>query len=215
MRVRLSRMHHPVTVLGHGRRVGIWFQGCSIGCRGCVSRDTWDPDGAEPVEVAEVLDAVRALPAGQVDGVTISGGEPFDQPEALAELVDGLRGWRDELAHPVDLLCYSGYTFPVLRRRFPELVERLDLLVTGPYLQDRPTDAPLRGSANQQLVRMSTLADERYPDAEPAPGAKRLQVQTAGGDLWLVGIPRPGDLESLRQRLADRGVRLTEVSWTT
>jgi len=89
MKLFLSRMHFPVTTLGFGRRVGIWFQGCSIQCPGCVSRDTWAfGRGETSVESAcETIDPWLK----EADGVTISGGEPFDQPMALAALLGWLR----------------------------------------------------------------------------------------------------------------------------
>ena len=83
MHLRISRLHYPVTVLGPGRRIGIWVQGCSIGCPGCLSQDTWSPDAAEPVSVARVIETCRRVSKDELDGVTISGGEPFDQPDGL------------------------------------------------------------------------------------------------------------------------------------
>jgi anaerobic ribonucleoside-triphosphate reductase activating protein len=108
MQVRLNKIHYPVTALGPGRRIGIWFQGCSIGCPHCVSRDTWVADARYLVGVANILVLCRELSDADTSGVTISGGEPFEQPDALVELLDGLHAWRRETEHPIDFLCYSG-----------------------------------------------------------------------------------------------------------
>ena len=89
MRVAVSRLHFPVTTLGPGRRVGLWFQGCSLRCPGCISVDTWDA-GLGGTTVAELLGAIEAL-MPDACGLTVSGGEPFEQPAALAEV---LRFWR-------------------------------------------------------------------------------------------------------------------------
>ena len=87
--IALSRIHFPVTTLGPGRRIGIWFQGCSIRCPGCISMDTWAP-GRGITTIDEVVNAVAQwLPVA--DGITISGGEPFDQPIALLDLLGRLR----------------------------------------------------------------------------------------------------------------------------
>src|SRR6185503_5851184 len=72
--MRLSRLHYPLTELGPGRRAGVWFQGCTIRCPGCMSVDTWPRRPERAVPVAEVLGWLAGL--GPVDGVTISGGEP-------------------------------------------------------------------------------------------------------------------------------------------
>ena len=84
--IALSRIHFPVTTLGPGRRIGIWFQGCSIRCPGCISMDTWAP-GRGITTIDEVVSAIAQwIPTA--DGITISGGEPFDQPVALIELLE-------------------------------------------------------------------------------------------------------------------------------
>lgn len=207
LRMGLSRIHYPVTVLGYGTRVAVWFQGCSIRCRGCISQDTW-PD-AEPVDrvrVEDVLNRIAELDA--VDGLTISGGEPFDQPEALRELIGGFRrlGWRDE----VDVLVYSGYAASHLARVHSHEWRLADAVVTGPYLQNRSGDS-MRGSANQEVHVHSDLGRARY-GGDPAQRGG-LQVVTAGGSVWMVGIPGDGDMARLQNELAHRGVWLGDVSW--
>jgi len=94
MRVRLNRAHYPVTTLGPGARIGLWLQGCTIGCKGCISRDTWADDARKEIEIEKILKWCRSVcPAGP-EGVTITGGEPFEQPEALGSLVHALQRWR-------------------------------------------------------------------------------------------------------------------------
>ena len=85
--IHVAKVHVPVTALGPGRRVGIWLQGCSIGCRECVSQDTW-PSSIGETSVAALLPGVTAALRADatLTGVTISGGEPLEQAVALAEL---------------------------------------------------------------------------------------------------------------------------------
>lgn len=204
----MSRVHHPVTALGYGRRVGVWFQGCSLHCHGCISRDTWKPAPPEDmVDVDDLLDRIRGY--GDVDGLTISGGEPFDQPAALKHLLHGYRQITDPTT--TDILVYSGYTTGHLRRRHPDIAALPDVLVTGPFRMDLPGDR-LRGSTNQELVIQSTLAQLRYgtPSTETSP---TMQVVVAGESLWMIGIPAAGDMERLRERLAARGIVVGDVSW--
>jgi anaerobic ribonucleoside-triphosphate reductase activating protein len=212
VRVLLNRAHHPVTTLGPGSRIGLWFQGCGIGCPGCVSRDTWAADPATSMDVAALLEWCAGRPVAAVDGVTISGGEPFDQPEALAAVLSGLDRWRRSVGREIDLLCYSGRTLAVLRRAFGSVLAQLDAVIPGPYLAGRPTDAAWRGSDNQTVVPLSELGRRRYADL-PEPGRPRLQIAVDDESIWCIGIPRAGDLERLEASLADRGVLLEEVSW--
>ena len=93
-RISLNKAHYPVTALGPGRRIGLWLQGCALACPGCVSRDTWAfaEDQSLPLSVL-LLWCQQVAPTG-LDGITISGGEPFAQPEALLALLEALHDWR-------------------------------------------------------------------------------------------------------------------------
>ncbi|MGC4772295.1 4Fe-4S cluster-binding domain-containing protein [Micromonospora sp. DT44] len=208
--IEISRLHHPVTTLGYGRRAGIWLQGCTLACAGCLARDTWPrrPDRSVPVE--EVLDWLRSLPQG-IDGVTISGGEPLQQPVALAALLRGLTTWRH--TRPIDILLYTGYGWS-RAARLPELRASCDAVVAGRYVERRNNgDTPLRGSANQRLITLSPLGQQRYGEtAQPVRAG--LQTGVLDGRLWLVGIPRPGELDQIADHLRARGIGVGESTWS-
>ena len=209
--LRVNRMHHPVTALGHGVRAGIWLQGCSLGCHGCASRDTWDAGGGELAAVAAVVEWLDGLP-GPLDGVTISGGEPFQQADALAQLLVELDGWRAGRA--VDLLVFSGHPWTVLSARpaFEPALARCDAVVAGPYVDRRNTGSPLRGSDNQEIVALTELGRDRYGDAAALP-VPRMQVAVDGDRVRLIGIPRRGDLDRMRAVLTARGITMEAVTW--
>lgn len=209
MTLRINRMHYPVTVLGPGTRAGIWLQGCTIGCAGCASVDTWDPSAGTQLPVAEVINWLDSLP-GPIDGITISGGEPFQQPTALAELLTALNKWRD--TNPVDLLIFSGYAMAKLRKTFADTLSRCDAVVAGPYVQARNTGTALRGSDNQEIVPLTALGRQRYADVGTPPA---MQVTVDGDTVRLIGIPRQGDLDRIRTGLAARGVASESVTWLT
>lgn len=209
----VNRLHHPVTALGPGARAGIWLQGCSIGCKGCASADTWPADAGRAVPVEALIAWIGELAEAGVDGVTITGGEPFDQPEALAALLEGIEAVRAEQDAALDVLCFSGRTLRHLEANHPELLARCDAVIAGPYVRTRPTKRIWCGSDNQRLVPMTELGGRRYAayvdrEVERPP----LQVNVDDG-VWIIGVPRPGDLERLERRLADAGVTLEGASW--
>ncbi|MFN2495707.1 MAG: 4Fe-4S single cluster domain-containing protein [Pseudonocardiaceae bacterium] len=225
-KLALNRTHYPVTVLGPGVRAGIWVQGCTIGCSGCVARDTWDTDGGAAVDVAAVLDWLDGID-GPVDGVTVSGGEPFQQPAALAELLSGIDAWRRGIdvwrrgragagrcgrAEEVDILVYSGYPWSRLTRtpRLAALLDRCDAVICGPYLARRNSGVALRGSDNQRVVPLTPLGRRRYRSPE---AGQRMQVAVTSGQIYCIGIPRSGDMDRLTEHLADAGVLLADVTW--
>lgn len=144
LRVAISRVHYPVTSLGQGRRLGIWFQGCSIGCLGCVSPDTWEVKGDEWIEVQQLVDDCCHF-VKEADGVTISGGEPFEQPEALNSLIKAIRATRD-----LHFIVYSGFSFSYLNKMHSKILGELDVLISGPYIRGLEK-LPLRGSRNQEI----------------------------------------------------------------
>lgn len=131
----LSRVHFPVTTLGPGRRVCIWFQGCSIRCPGCVSLDTWAPR-RNGTTTECVMSAISPW-LEEADGVTISGGEPFDQPAALKSLLMDLRA-----RSSADILVYSGYALETLN--LTAFAGLIDALIADPYRWDQSQTLALR-----------------------------------------------------------------------
>lgn len=215
MKLQLNKAHYPVTALGPGRRIGIWTQGCSIHCPGCVSLDTWKPDRSKAIEIDDLIAWCKRVSDGQPYGVTISGGEPFDQPRPLAQLLAGLHAWRRSLAQPFDILCYSGYRLEKLRKAHARLLERIDAVICDPYVEALATERPWRGSDNQRLVPLTALGHERYGAYLEAAsdGPKRFQVVADGKRIWFVGIPHRGDLARIEAACAERGVSLAATSW--
>lgn len=216
MKIGINKAHFPVSVLGPGKRLGIWLQGCSIRCRDCVSQDTWEQDPGRDMTVAQLLDWCRQTTAGGFDGVTISGGEPFDQPLALAALLDGLIHWRAGSKLEFDILCYSGYPLAALQKSHAGLLEKLDALIPEPYIDAKPLTHVWRGSSNQPLVPLSDRGHGKYAQYLNTPvdsDSKRIQTMLDGGRVWYVGIPGRGDMAALESTCKSRGVELTGVSW--
>lgn len=202
MKVAVSRVHFPVTALGPGRRLGVWLQGCSLGCPGCISVDTWRHRVGE-VDLDQLLDAVAGR-ADAAEGLTVSGGEPFEQPEALAAL---LTIWRKRSNRSA--LVFTGWEIGEVEPwlgRHPGLI---DALVTGPFRADLPQTLALRGSDNQRLHVLTPLGAEFHSYDRPAVAAdRRLDVMfDEDGDAWMAGIPARGDIARLRRALATAGHR--------
>lgn len=219
MRLQVNRVAHPVTVLGPGRRLGLWVQGCRLHCPGCGSIDTWDPHGGLPVDtVTFATDLADLVTEHQLTGLTITGGEPTEQADALADVVTRLHGALH--ARPssgdrpeFDVLVFSGLATRAAARRAPALWAVADAAVCGPYRPDRPSADPLIASANQELVKLTPLGRSRYADL--GAGGPSLQAHVGDGEITLVGLPKPGDLTRLEAALRARGVSMEGRSWQT
>lgn len=210
-KVRLNRLHWPVTVLGYGKRAGLWLQGCSIQCAGCCSKDTWETGNGLMVGVETVFDWVASLPTSQLDGVTITGGEPFDQPDALKLIAIILR----QIYGPgIDILVYSGHPWRYLRKYHFNIIKELDVVISEPYIAQRP-GALLRGSNNQKIHLLTNIAKARYgkKTEQGRSSENNMQISFDGAKMWLIGIPRPGDLDRLKEKLESTGVMLGDLSW--
>ena len=210
----INKLHAPVTVLGPGRRLGIWLQGCRIRCKGCVSQDTWEFDTSKRMPVADLLvwcaETVKRA-AEPITGVTLSGGEPFDQPEGLSALLRGLR--RQPATAGLDLLCYSGYPLKTLQASHADLLGQLDALIPEPYIDALPLEKRWRGSANQTLEILSARGQARYAAAQDAPAGKDMQVAISGRQIWFIGLPDRGDMPALEALCRQRGIDFNDVSW--
>ncbi len=200
-RIYLSRLHYPVTTLGPGHRIGIWFQGCSLRCRGCISADTW-AKGKGETSVAAVIDHIKPwLP--EAHGVTISGGEPFEQPEALQCLLEAIR-----YNFSGDVLVYSGFELDDIQSWIDKFEDNyVDALITGRYKHEVPQTLPLRGSDNQIIHKLTPRGKQLYSSYDLKQDTRNtLDIMfDEDGSVWLAGIPGRGDFEKLQTTLQTAG----------
>jgi len=211
--ILVNKAHYPVSVLGYGKRIGIWLQGCSIHCPSCCSQDTWEFDQGRSIDVATLVDWCREVAGDSFDGVTISGGEPFDQPDSLLALLEVLCQLRSEGTKPFDILLYSGYSECVLSRDFAKHLLRLDAVVAGPFRKSASGKKSYCGSDNQQMLIFSALAEERYGVKGLEDWKSGMQANTDAEGIWMIGIPRPKDLERFEAGCIKRGLILGKPSW--
>ena len=133
---------------GPGIRMAIFFQGCLHKCEGCHNPGSWPMYGGEKIDT----DVFKKAMAGDalLTGITLSGGEPFLQPQAALDLA--------KFAHSRKLTvwCYTGYTFEQINEwqdNRKTLLQNIDVLVDGPFkLEEKSLDIPWRGSRNQRLI---------------------------------------------------------------
>ena len=144
----LSGIVNDSIVDGPGIRATIFSQGCPHHCEGCHNPETWEFGCGTKIPVEDILEIIRTNPLCR--GVTFSGGEPFAQAEGFAKLGKLLKAAGYEVA------SYSGYTFEQLLAGTPaqrKLLETIDILIDGPYLQEqRSLELNFRGSKNQRSL---------------------------------------------------------------
>ena len=142
--MRIAGMLPCSLVNGEGIRFVVFLQGCAHGCPGCQNPDTWAFDGGyevEPQEIAERYNRKRNL----LDGITLSGGDPFYQQEACMELL--------ELLPDVNVWVYTGFDYEDIKDT--PLAKRADVIVDGQYIEALRCEDKYYGSSNQRIIRRS------------------------------------------------------------
>jgi anaerobic ribonucleoside-triphosphate reductase activating protein len=149
-----------------------------------------------------VLDAITPW-ISAADGFTISGGEPFDQREAVTELLSGIRK-----LSAADILVFTGYSYEVITPQLPSMTGLIDALITDPYDENEPQTLALRGSDNQRLVLLTALGHQRFAEYDRRIDSRERAVDImfdANGEVWLAGIPARDDFRRLQQLLRRDG----------
>jgi anaerobic ribonucleoside-triphosphate reductase activating protein len=189
MTLRLYMVQASTNALGPGQRFALWTQGCEKRCPGCISPHSRDPAGGEVWDIPVLADKILHTP--DIEGLTISGGEPFLQAAALCELIETVRSCRD-----LGVIIYTGYTHQELRESdqpaIPRLLGLTDLLIDGPYQEQYNDGKSLRGSSNQLVIALS----ERYRDQLVWYGVDGRKIELLikeDGHARVVGIP-PRDI---------------------
>ena len=202
--VGISRVHFPVTTLGPGKRLGIWFQGCSLRCEGCISVDTW-ATAKTLIPIDQLMMALSSyIPL--VDGITISGGEPFDQFDALLAIVVQLRKKTE-----VDILLYTGYSIEDIPDQLQKIKPYIDVLISDPFQRQTSQTLRLRGSDNQRLHCFTSQAKEKYAYYQQVVTTNDNVLDVmfdAEGVVWFAGIPKRDDFIKLQTILKQQGHQL-------
>lgn len=149
MKTRIAGIVPESITDGPGIRVTLFFQGCEHHCPGCHNPQTWDVEGGTLYEMPDLLKKFEDMPL--VQGITLSGGEPFLQAAAACEVARFFK------SRQKDVWTYTGYLWEQLIKSSDPVVHELldlsDVLVDGPFiLAQRRLDLYFRGSANQRLI---------------------------------------------------------------
>ena len=163
MKLRVYNLIESTKVLGPFSRFGLWVQGCPFRCKNCMTPDSIDLDGGIEIEIEKLAKYILSF---DNEGITISGGEPFLQSEALYEMLKIIKSKRD-----LGVIIYTGYLFEEIRDN--PLIEFVDILIDGPYVDELNDGIALRGSSNQKVIFLS----DRYKEFEKLYYRKKREVE--------------------------------------
>lgn len=191
--INIANIKHRSRVNGPGLRSVVWVQGCTLKCPGCFNSHTHAHKVVklfDPVELGQTL-----IEIADTEGVTISGGEPFQQAAACAFLAETLQ------KASRSVMVFTGYPYDRIENStdtsIKAFLNHIDLLVAGPFMQKLLCREPLRASRNQRVIfrtdRLRRAVRHMHADAP-------LAEMTADGDyLSFTGFPDPKDIKWLKQ----------------
>lgn len=192
MEIRIHSIRDGITKLGPGIRFGIWTQGCLRRCPGCMTPDSRSLDSGYLTDVDSLVDKIKK--SGRTE-LTISGGEPFLQAAALAELIKKLRKTID-----LGVIIYTGNTIEEIESNtepsYKELLSQCDMIIDGEYIDALNDGKNHRGSSNQRAI----LLTKRYEDFAKEFGTKSAEVEFFYNEdkISMIGIPSRELLERFK-----------------
>ncbi len=184
----LIRIHNVVLstkVLGPGERAAIWLQGCNRSCPGCMSPETRSLNKGRIVKTEDLADVLMQLDG--IEGITVSGGEPFLQKGPLHTLLKEVRK-----NTKLGVIIYTGYTLEELQKMNDSDVNAIldglcDLIIDGEYVEKLNDGKRFKGSSNQRLIFLT----DRYKGYANLyeEETRSVEVVVKSSEMYMYGIP--------------------------
>jgi anaerobic ribonucleoside-triphosphate reductase activating protein len=192
MKLRIAQQVRDTEAEGPGVRYAVWVQGCSIRCPSCCNPEMFvHGKGGREVEVDALASDILSTPG--IEGLSMLGGEPFEQAEAVAALARRVR------AGGKTVMVYSGYTLAELQQQVRDgaagvqaLLDVADLLLDGRYDATRPEKTRRWVGSTNQVLHFFT--DAYRPDDARFWSANTVELRLEGGQLTINGWPAPADV---------------------
>jgi len=199
MNWQLNKIQYPVYNLGEGKRIGIWVQGCTLACDGCINEMIWSKKKGKAVAIYDLYQYIQSI-SEAFDGITISGGEPFQQYEQLIAF-----SYLIKTRTKLNIHCFTGYEIKELEDLFPDklFLQYIDSLVDGRYVKELHSNNNLVGSSNQKTYRIKN-GKAKLSTRQKGSNKWSLSV-TKDGTIYMAGIPKEKEIETIENHLSNLG----------
>ena len=194
--VRIANTMVSSFVNGPGRRFVIWLQGCTFRCKGCFNPEFHSMKGGKLMSIEEIMNHIEE--AGDIEGVTYSGGEPMLQAVELIELSKRIK------KKSLSIVCYTGFTYEQILggkvKGGRELLQWIDILIDGLFIEEEKAPLLWRGSRNQRVYFLT----DRYKHLEPfvnVEGKRGVEIVVGRDGLKMTGFFDMVLWEKLKRKL--------------
>lgn len=203
--IMIARILYPVRTLGPGKRIGIWLCGCNRRCPNCANPELQAFDGNKKIRIDDAAESLKALLRFKpVDGITISGGEPFEQAKELNALLSAVGE-----KMPDDILIFTGYTIEELRDRNDPFTDKVllyaSVIIDGDYKEELNTGNVLRGSDNQRIHILKATCEDRYSKYINT-GKRLFESFSTPEGFFMIGLHEKGFRKKLDEQKAKHGL---------
>jgi len=179
MYINIHSVINSSRVNGPGDRFVIWTQGCRKGCKNCYNPETWSHYRNNLIPIDEIFESIKKSSA---TGVTISGGDPFEQPEELFYLLTKIK----QLDLSDGVIVFTGFTIDEIRVReeLNKSLDYIDVLIDGLYIEEKRISSGLAGSSNQEFYFLTDKIsrDKIVIDQE-------VEIHSLGELIQITGFP--------------------------
>lgn len=174
----------------------VWVQGCSLRCPGCINADMLPHEPRSLMEPEEIMKIVEAGP-GDIEGLTFTGGEPFEQAEGLFKLATFAR------ERGLSVMSYTGYTLEELLAMRDEsvrgLLRCLDILVDGRFRRELSGPYLWRGSSNQRIILLTDRYEQSLRGLREE--ARQMEIEVDAGGISFIGNLQEELISEIAERL--------------
>lgn len=157
--MKIARILYPVHVLGPGERVAIWTYGCRHECKGCANPELWAPKNVTETDAEHLkMFFVQLLKKGPIEGITITGGDPFFDTESLKQILAIAEEYTQ------DILVYTGFLLQELEKKagIQTILNKIAVLIDGTYDEKQNNGHVLKGSDNQNIYYLKEQYRSEY-----------------------------------------------------
>lgn len=170
---KISRVNGP------GKRFTLWTQGCSKGCVNCFNPETWNNKNNIVLSTSEIFEMIKDF---ELEGVTITGGDPFEQEEELLELLILI----SSLSLSKGVIVFTGFTYDEIRENKirEKCCDYIDVLIDGRYQDNNRVTNCFKGSSNQNIIYFSSKIKEEELIMD-----QEVEVSLSDGIISVTGFP--------------------------